>query len=252
MKLQNNQIPTAVILVEPSGPLNIGSVARLCANYGVTELRLVSPRCDPYHPDAIRMAVKGNIYLKRAKKFSSLIDAISDCQKVIATCGRLEKGEIPLHSSNEILNWLSDKSNKGPIGLIFGREDRGLSNEELLLANKVLTLSSEPTYPSLNLSHAVAIVLHELKSFQDKDLKSISLKENNATNELAFPIQVEDCLKDAEVLLLEVGFLLEHTAKSRMQKIRGLLKRAEVKSNEVALIRGMIRQFRWAIHSKHS
>ena len=59
-----------VILVEPSGPLNVGSVARLCANFGVEELRLVSPRCKPNDPEAIRMAVKGIRILEKAKKYS--------------------------------------------------------------------------------------------------------------------------------------------------------------------------------------
>ena len=68
----------------------------------------------------------------------------------------------------------------------------------------------------------------------------------------ASPRQLDACLTDAQDLLLEVGFLLSHTAQARMAKVRGLLQRAAVRPEEVALLRGMVRQLRWAIHSRHS
>ena len=85
----------ALILVEPAGPLNVGSVARLCENFGIDELRLVSPRCDPEDPEAIRMAVRGKEILNNAKQFSSLIEAITDCKKVVAASGRRNENQIP-------------------------------------------------------------------------------------------------------------------------------------------------------------
>ena len=129
---------------------------------------------------------------------------------------------------------------------MFGREDRGLSNDELLLSQRVIQLHSHASYPSLNLSHAVAVVLHELER----------LRRGSAPNDSqpspAGPSELEPCLKDAEALLLEVGFLLQHTAHARMAKLRGLLQRAMVRSEEVALVRGMVRQLRWAIHRDRS
>ncbi len=239
---------TNVILVEPSGPLNIGSVARLCENFGVKELRLVAPRCDPNDDEARKMAVKGKRFLEKAKTYSYLLDAIADCRRIIATAGRIEHGEIPLCDPDEAINWLLETSNLSPIALVFGREDRGLTNQELLLAHKVITLNKSADYPSLNLSHAVSIVLHELDKYKQQG--SPSKKKQIA--ELASAKQVNSCLKDAEALFLEIGFLYEHTAQSRMSKIKALLQRAEVRPEEVSLIRGVLRQMRWAIDNQNS
>ena len=237
---------TKIILVEPMGSLNLGSVARLCENFGVSELRLVSPRCDPAAPEAIRMAMSGREILKSAKKFSSLLEAIEDCSKVIATCGRKDHGDIPLQTSKEALTWLSQNTEEKPIAIVFGREDRGLSNQELQMANKVMTIETSDKYPSLNLSHAVAIVLHELNNQLSKKTTSESIKAPHP----ASAKQLDDCINDAEKLLLDIGFLLKHTAKSRMQKLKGLLIRGEARADEVSLIRGILHQTRWAINNK--
>ena len=88
-----------VILVEPAGTINIGSVARLCENFNVNELRLVSPKCDHLAQDAKNMAVKGLKILEEAKIYKDLNSALSDCSRIIATCGRKEHGAIPLNSN---------------------------------------------------------------------------------------------------------------------------------------------------------
>ena len=242
-------IQTTVVLVEPIGPLNLGSVARLCANFGVQELRLVSPRCDPADPEARRMAVHGGAMLEQAKQFSCLLDAVADCHRVVASCGRLDHGNIPLQTPEQAVSWLLESMGAAPVALVFGREDRGLTNEELQLAQRVLTLHSSHGYPSLNLSHAVAIVLHELQRCQEQ---GTFRGGQSAWPDPASPRQLDACLTDAQDLLLEVGFLLSHTAQARMAKVRGLLQRAAVRPEEVALLRGMVRQLRWAIHSRHS
>lgn len=152
------------MLVEPAGPLNVGSVARLCANFGVTDLRLVNPRCHTDDPDAIRMAVHGQSVLQNAQHYPSLLVALADCQRVVASCGRLDHGDIPLQPPEQAMPWVEQglKAN-ARVALVFGREDRGLSNEELLLSQRVVRLHSNEAYPSLNLSHAVAVLLHELE-----------------------------------------------------------------------------------------
>ena len=232
-----------MVLVEPAGPLNVGSVARLCANYNIQDLRLVSPRCDPADPEAVRMAVHGDAVLQHATIFPSLLDAVADCQQVVASCGRIDHGEIPLQSPEEIAPWIQTGRTQGlRSALVFGREDRGLSNEELLISHRVFKLHTGDTYPSLNLSHAVAVVLHELE--RERRLQT---QPDAPVSEIpASAPELDGCLRDAEELLLEVGFLLEHTAKARMAKVKGLVQRALIRSDEVALLRGMVRQLRWA------
>ena len=245
-----------VVLVEPAGPLNIGSVARLCANFNVEELRLVAPRCDHLSEPSLQMAVHGREMLHSAKLYPTLLSAIGDCRRSVASCGRIDHGAIPLHPPSDALTWLlarptPEPHHPGPIAVVFGREDRGLSNDELRLCQRVLTLHSGSDYPSLNLSHSVGIVLHDLARLGTNLNPQLTA---DPTPDMAWPDPaaapaLTDLLDDATDLLLEAGFLLQHTAHARMGKVRDLLQRATVRTEEVALIRGMVRQLRWAIRA---
>ena len=245
-----------VVLVEPAGPLNIGSVARLCANFNVEELRLVAPRCDHLSEPSLQMAVHGREMLHSAKLYPTLLSAIGDCRRSVASCGRIDHGAIPLHPPSDALTWLlarptPEPHHPGPIAVVFGREDRGLSNDELRLCQRVLTLHSGSDYPSLNLSHSVGIVLHDLARL-GTDLNTPQTADPTSDMAWVDPAAapaLTDLLDDATDLLLEAGFLLQHTAHARMGKVRDLLQRATVRTEEVALIRGMVRQLRWAIRA---
>ncbi|WP_010317935.1 RNA methyltransferase [Synechococcus sp. CB0205] len=230
----------AVVLVEPAGPLNVGSVARLCANFSVDELRLVAPRCDHLGNEARLMAVHGEALLEQAQLFPTLEAALADCRRVVATSGRIEEEALPLNGPAEALSWLQASETdapSAPAALVFGREDRGLSNAELLQAGRILRLETSEAYASMNLSHAVAVCLHELRRCPAPTAPQPEPCQRE---------QLEAALSDAEELLLEVGFLYPHTAQARMAKLRALLQRAEIRDEEVALLRGMVRQLRWA------
>jgi tRNA/rRNA methyltransferase len=141
---------------------------------------------------------------------------------------------------------------------VFGREDRGLRNDELLQAGRLLRIGTTPDYPSLNLSHAVAVVLHEIQSLRASDGSRAGAAEGAearghppAPNGMPWPEpsprgELEAALADAQDLLLEAGFLHPHTARARMAKLRRVLQRAQTSREEVALIRGMVCQLRWA------
>ena len=258
----NIQLNIQLVLVEPAGPLNVGSVARLCANFGIAGLRLVAPRCDPLGEEARRMAVHGVALLERARTYPSLAAALADCRRVVASSGRGEGEPLPPSPPAEALRWLlaaeGGEATPAPAALVFGREDRGLSNDELLQAGRILQIATGPAYASLNLSHAVAVVLHELHGLRCKPASADppvprELAAAAATPPLtdsgADPCPrglLEAALADAEALLLEVGYLYPHTAHARMAKLRGLLQRAQIRSQEVALLRGMVCQLRWA------
>ena len=126
------------------------------------------------------MAVRGIKILEKAKVYKDLNSALSDCSRIIATCGRKEHGEIPLNSNKDALSWALKSEREETIALVFGREDRGLSNEELLKANKVISLNTSENYPSLNLSHAVAIVLHQFNQFNELDLLKNKYKKSTS------------------------------------------------------------------------
>jgi len=269
-----------VVLVEPAGPLNVGSVARLCANFAIAQLRLVAPRCNPLGEEARRMAVHGQAQLEQAATYPDLASAIADCRRVVATSGRLEREELPLEGPGSALGWLIEPEEgpggspspgespslgggpnpaaaQAPVALVFGREDRGLSNDELLQAGKILRLESSADYASLNLSHAVAICLHELRRIPAAVVPpgagpatAGSLETSPGSSATSLRGALEASLADAQDLLLDVGFLHPHTAHARMAKLRGLLQRAQIREGEVALIRGMVRQLRWATTPK--
>ncbi len=245
-KIKHN--PLVIVLVEPSGAINLGSIARLCANYEIAELRIVGNSCDPDHPEARKMAIKGKEFLEKSQKFDTLVEALADCHRVIATCGRIHHGTIPIETTEKALPWFMETISTKPIAIIFGRESRGLTNYELQLAHKVITLNSSANYPSLNLSHAVGIVLHEVYQYKNKAKKVLSINSHT----LSSPKQLNDLILDAKELLLGIGFLFEHTANARMSKVKSLLNRAEIRPEEVALIRGMLRQIRWALSSNKS
>jgi tRNA/rRNA methyltransferase len=246
-----------LVLVEPAGARNLGSVARLCANFGVAELRLVAPRCDPLGPEARQMAVHAQAVLESALVFADLAASLADCGRVVAATGRIEGAPLPLHGPAAALDWLgagaapeSGAANPDPgplpVALVFGREDRGLSNYELLLAGRLLRLDAGSAYDSLNLSHAVAVVLHEWHQRRGKNALPPVGPATGVFPDPADRASLEAALGDGEALLLEVGFLLPHTARARMAKLRALLQRAQPDSAEVALLRGMVAQLRWA------
>ena len=191
------------------------------------------------------MAVHASTVLETAAQYSTLESAVADCSRVVATCGRLDHGSIPLQSPDQAINWLM--AGDGTVAVVFGREDRGLTNEELRICHRVLTLHSGESYPSLNLSHAVAIVLHDIAR-----LASTTPSDADCSPDPAPPAQLSGLIEDAADLLLECGFLLPHTREARMAKVRDLLHRAASRTEEIAMLRGMVRQLRWAMNSKHT
>ena len=232
-----------VVLVEPSGPLNIGSVARLCANFATGPLRLVAPRCDASGEQARLMAVHASDRLDQCTQHPTLESAVADCRRVVACSGRMEARERDHLTPGPALQWLMQEV-PGPkrVAMVFGREDHGLHNSELQLAGRLLRIPTAESYSSMNLSHAVAVCLAGLQQLE-------SLPAALEAEPLPAQGDLEATLKDAEALLLEVGFLYPHTAAARMAKLRQLLLRAEPQQAEVALMRGMVRQLRWA--SRH-
>ncbi len=230
-----------IILVEPNGPINVGSVARLCSNYEVEELRIVSPKCDIFSLEAKKMALKGQKYLDKCKIFDDLEKAIFDCDLVLASSGRVDVSkDLFIESSEEIFNWILTFKIIRNLAIIFGREDRGLTNDELLLANKIFNIPTSRNNPSLNLSHAVSIVLYEL----NKTSKSNFKKDSEVFN-LASSKQIHDSFVEIEELLLKVGYLLKHTSKAKIGKFKSYLHRANTSMHEMNVLRGIVHQINW-------
>ena len=234
-----------VVLVEPNGPINVGSIARLCSNFGVNELRIVSPQCDVFSLEARKMALKGQSYIDNCKIFNSIAEAIFDCNLVLATCGRIDlSNDIECESPEEISKWISSFVEINNLGILFGREDRGLSNNELLFAHKIFNIKTSQNYPSLNLSHAVSIILYELNKSSTNNLK----KDLQVFN-LASSRQIYDFLNEIEEMLIKTGYLLEHTAFSKISKFKKYILKAKTSSYEINILRGIVHQINWFLNN---
>ena len=236
-----------VILVEPNGPLNVGSVARLCSNFEVDELRIVSPKCDISSLEAKKMALKGQKFLNNCKIFNNLEKAIFDCDLVLATCGRIDIDKDSLfESSEDIFNWTISFKKIKNLAIIFGREDKGLTNSELLLANKTFYIPTSQNNPSLNLSHAVSIVLYELNKSFKRNFKN-ELKVFN----LASSKQIHDSFVEIEEMLLKIGYLLKHTSRAKISKFKSYILRANTSMHEINVLRGIVHQINWFLNNSN-
>lgn len=240
--------PIRIVLVEPAGPLNLGATARIMKNMGLHRLVLVNPRCDPQDPLARQMAVHAGDVLAAARVVTSLVDALADCQRAIATTGRLHPQNQPLESPEVALPWLLPPTPQSDWAgaLIFGPEDRGLSNDELIYAQRWVRIPASDAYPSLNLAQAVGVcsyLLHRLAL----DMVDSGDGRGQATHHQADLNQFEEFYKDLEAILLRIGYLYPHTASTRMAKLRQLLNRAGPNQNELAMLRGVLRQINWVL-----
>jgi len=245
MILEKNFSNLKIILVEPNGPLNVGSVARLCSNFEVDELRIVSPECNIFSLEAKKMALKGQKYLDHCKIFDNLENAIFDCDLVIASCGRIDVSKDSVfESSEDIVSWILSFEKINNLAIIFGREDRGLSNNELLLANKTFNIPTSKNNPSLNLSHAVSIVLYELNKSSKRNFN----KELEVFN-LASSKQIHDSFVEIEEMLLRVGYLLKHTSRAKISKFKSYILRANTSMHEINVLRGVVHQINWFLNN---
>ena len=245
MILEKNFSNLKVILVEPNGPLNVGSVARLCSNFEVDELRIVSPKCDIFSLEAKKMALKGQKFLEQCKIFDNLEKAIFDCDLVLATCGRTDVSKDSFfETSEDIFNWTKSFEKINNLAIIFGREDRGLTNSELLLANKTFNIPTSQNNPSLNLSHAVSIVLYELNKSSKKNIN----KEAEVLN-LASSKQIHDSFVEIEEMLLGVGYLLKHNSTAKISKFKNFILRANTSMHEINVLRGIVHQINWFLNN---
>jgi tRNA/rRNA methyltransferase len=234
-----------IVLVEPAGALNIGSIARVMKNMGLTQLVIVNPQCEVDGEEATRMAVHAIDLLTAAKIVPDLPTALQGCTRVIATTARERAIPTQLETPRQALPWLVESIE--PTALVFGREDSGLTNAELNYATRYIRIPVGSEYSSLNLAQAVGVCAYELQMCASEP--NVSNVGSNIPQQLDIaPVElVEGYYQQLETLLLEIGYLLPHTAAHRMEKIRRLYNRSQLSPNEVALLRGILRQVKWSI-----
>ncbi|MGF1512809.1 MAG: RNA methyltransferase [Elainellaceae cyanobacterium] len=234
-----------IVLVEPVGALNVGAIARVMKNFGFSQLVLVNPRCDPLGDEARLMAVHAAEVLEQAQQVDSLPAALAGCQQAVATTAR-DRASKPLYSPEVGLARLLPSGSPSAAALIFGPEDRGLSNDELAHAQCSIRIPTHDAYPSLNLAQAVAICCYELARPPVGDpVAAPALSPTGGA--IASLDQVEGLYQHLEATLLRIGYLYSHTAPSRMEKFRDLGHRAQLSAQDVTMLRGILRQIAWFV-----
>ncbi|MHB0951960.1 MAG: RNA methyltransferase [Allorhizobium sp.] len=230
----------AIILVEPQLGENIGMVARAMANFGLSELRLVKPR-DGWPSEKARSAAsKADHVIDATRVFDTLEEAIADLNFVYATTARERYGFKPVRSPVVAAATLRQKSTSGEAtGILFGRERFGLSNEEVALADEIVTFPVNPAFASLNIAQAVLLMSYEWMKSGMEDLGVTAfgpIEQRPATKE-----QVQGLYDHLEEALDARGYFRPVAKKPKMvDNLRAVLSRRAFTQQEISVFRGVI------------
>lgn len=229
-----------IVLVEPQGPINVGAICRLMMNFGLEDLRLVSP-CRAYRSlDARRMALKAESILNQATVHTRLSDALGDCHLSFGTTRRFGKYREAFLSPESAAAQALQQPPHSRVAFVFGREDRGLHTSELDLCNRFVTIPTDAAYPSMNLSHAVALFGYELrKQFQGTE---------NASDDGQLPARADDIERMFQHMrrtLLTAEFLDPQNPDHILRAFRRLLGRSGLSEREVRILQGLWSRIDW-------
>lgn len=233
-----NQDNIRIVLVNTSHPGNIGGVARAMKNMGLSRLYLVAPRQYPDEQATWRAASAGDV-LDKAVVTDTLEEAIGDCQFVVGTSARERRIPWPLLDPRSSAGKIAELSSREQVAVLFGREDRGLTNEELKQCNLHMTIPTSDDYSSLNLAMAVQIVCYELRvligSDQDPAREDDEWDAPFSTRE-----NMERFFVHLEQTLTDIEFLDPAAPRQLMARLRRLYSRVRLDEMELNILRGIL------------
>jgi tRNA/rRNA methyltransferase len=234
---QNITGELAVILISTRNPLNIGAAARAVANFGFGDLRLVDPY-DVAFREAVS-AVGGAHVLRSARVFGSLAEATADCSLILGTTAAQHRvPKLPIERLEAGME--AARTHVGRVGLLFGSEKFGLSNEDMSHCHGLLRIATAPETPSMNLGQAVAVCLYELARDPGAAAERVEPRVAGVSGENA-----EQITRMLLEVLEESGYTNRITAVSTEQKIRRWVRRLEIRRRDAPLLMGMLRQILW-------
>lgn len=226
----------AVVLHEPQDLVNIAHVVRAMKNFGFKDLRLVQPReYDAYRVEGI--AHQTQDVLARVQRYERLDETLADCVHVVGFTARGRTAKRNLQRPREAAREILEASQSGPVALLFGREDKGLSNDALDRCHRVVTIPTSPAYPSLNLGHAVVLMLYELALA--RGVENQPFKAPRREGPPATAAELERVFKDAETALGVIDFFKTRQAEAVMRTLREVLHRAPLDEREAKLLRAI-------------
>ncbi|WP_026377227.1 tRNA (cytosine(32)/uridine(32)-2'-O)-methyltransferase TrmJ [Aestuariibacter salexigens] len=224
-----------IILVNTSHTGNIGSAARAMKTMGLSQLVLVDPVSEPDGKSSALAAGAGDV-LANAKIVPTLQEAISDCGLVIGTSMKTRSHDVPTMVPRECAEKLLDEVGSYPVALIFGRENNGLSNEELRLCHFHVYIPANPDYSSLNLAAAVQTLCYEIR------MAFLARGEQHPEQDSPYPLSedLERFYTHLEQTLQKTNFIIPQHPGMVMVKLRRLFNRARPESVELNILRGIL------------
>jgi tRNA (cytidine32/uridine32-2'-O)-methyltransferase len=234
-----------IILVNTTHPGNIGGVARAMKNMGLNQLYLVEPKEFPAE-EAVWRSGHASDVLDSAVVTSTLTEAIEGCGLVIGTSARERKIPWPLMNPRETAEKVALEAQSMPVALVFGREDRGLTNDELHSCHLHLNIPTGDEYSSLNLAAAVQVVCYELRMTIIGD--GLSLAKPEVPTEmrewdvpLASGAMMSHFYQHLEKTLTDIEFLDNSARRQTMPRLKRLFNRVRLDEMEVQMLRGILK-----------
>ncbi len=222
----------SILLVNTRTPANVGATARCMMNMGMNRLVLVNPPQDQNN-EAGKLAAGADEVLKNAVVAVSLADAIADQHLVIGTSrhpGRLRKNvRTPREAAEAIVPLLV----KNRIAVVFGNEVNGLDLQDLSLCHEIIAIPSSPSFPSLNISHAVMVVAYEF-------FCASAVGSRPSSAELSSAGELENFYRHLQETLLAVGFLEQDHPERIMFSLRQMFGRSRLEARDIKILRGIL------------
>lgn len=238
-----------IVLVEPSHPGNIGGAARAMKTMGLTSLSLVNPKRFP-DPQADWRAAGALDIVEQARVCTSIAEAVQDSVLVAGTSARIRHIPWPMMKSAEFAEFVHTNFGFDDcVSILFGREDNGLTNDELNLCNRHIRIPASEQYESINLAMSVQIVAYDLYcQTLSKELKVPDLEYRDTP--LATFAEVQDFLEHLQSVLLKIGFSDPDEPRKAEVRLRRLFGRIDMDHTEVQILRGILTHIEKEIRSE--
>tara|TARA_B100000686_G_scaffold350904_1_gene448138 strand:- start:1263 stop:1994 length:732 start_codon:yes stop_codon:yes gene_type:complete len=228
-----------IILIRPSLGENIGAAARAMMNFGFNEMRLVEPKGNWPNHKAINTASGAESILENAKLFENTEEAVCDLQKLYATTARLRDMEKPIlnpYDFAKVLRREAEENNRS--GILFGREAKGLNNDDVAISDSMVMIPVNPEHRSLNIAQAILLICYEwFQAGGPETMSRVSRKGSGAASRA----ELIGFFEQLEHELDTCGFLFPVEKRSRMiRNIRNIYTRAGLTGQEVKTLRGIV------------
>ena len=239
MSTVERQSKIRMVLVNTTHPGNIGGAARAIKNMGLTELYLVQPREYPA-PRAVWRAAGARDILTNVKVVESLDEAIAGCGLVVGTSARERRIPWPLINPRECGEKIWGEAARHDVALLFGREDRGLTNSELQKCHYHVHIPSNPDYSSLNLATAVQVLAYEVRMASLQDENGLLPSMDEWDQPLATADELELFHQHLAETMATLKFYDPDNPKQLLTRMRRLFNRTRMDKMEVSMLRGLL------------